>query len=302
MNGTKYLGALYLALAAGIWGGMYVVSKIVLASVEPLALVWLRYVIGLVVLVGVGIATRQRWRIRPRDVFLIVAIGLVGYGVSIWAQFRGTALSTAQMGAMVTSATPAFMVVFARMILGERISGRRVAAVVIATVGVLLVVGVGRLTAQDRLGGLVLLLAAVTWALMSVLIKRLPTEYSALLVTTYGIGVAAVTMTPAALSEMPPWHLILARPELWVGTLYLGIVSTAGAFFLWSRGLQLTDAASGGLLFFFQPLVGTVLGWLVLDEPVGVPFIVGAVLIVIGVLLTMRPQDPAPPRAQIAEP
>lgn len=105
----RYLGAVFMALAASIWGGSYVVSKIVLETVQPLALVWLRYVVALVTLVLAILVTRQSWRIRWRDVPLVITIGIVGYAISIWTQFLGTKLSTAQMGAMITSATPAFM-------------------------------------------------------------------------------------------------------------------------------------------------------------------------------------------------
>lgn len=63
--------------------------------------------------------------------------------VSIWTQFLGTKLSTAQMGTMITSATPAFMVMFGRIILGERITLRKAITVVLATIGVLLIVGIG---------------------------------------------------------------------------------------------------------------------------------------------------------------
>jgi drug/metabolite transporter (DMT)-like permease len=45
----KYIGALYLALAASIWGGMYVVVKVTVAVVPPLELVWMRYAIAGVV-------------------------------------------------------------------------------------------------------------------------------------------------------------------------------------------------------------------------------------------------------------
>ncbi len=68
----------------------------------------------------------------------------------------------------------------------------------------------------------------------------------------------------------------LARPEIWGGLLYLGVISTACAFMLWNRGLQLLNAASGGLFFFFQPLSGTLLGWLLLGETIGGTFWIGA--------------------------
>ena len=71
-------------------------------------------------------------------------------------------------------------------------------------------------------------------------------------------------MTPVSLVQLHGVAMTeFARPTIWGGVLYLGVVSTAGAFFLWNKGLQMIDATSGGLYFFFQPLVGTFLGWIV---------------------------------------
>lgn len=286
---TRVLGGLYLGLAASIWGGMYVVSKVVLQVIAPLELVWLRFVVALVFLIGMGVLTRQSWRIRRQDIGLVLAIGVIGYAASIWAQFLGTKLSSAQMGSLITAATPAFMVVFARLLLGERITGKKALSVTLATFGVLLIVGLGNVSPSYRLGGLVLAVAALTWALMSVLVKRVPAGYSLIVVTTYAMLVATVIITPFTLPHMDTViHAVLARPVLWAGVLYLGIVSTAGAFFLWNKGLQMVDAATGGLYFFFQPLVGTLLGWLLLGEQVGLAFWAGAGLILAGVMLVIR--------------
>lgn len=58
------LGSLYLALAASIWGGMYVVVKFVVEIVPPLELVWLRYVIAIVALLIISVVKKQSWRIK----------------------------------------------------------------------------------------------------------------------------------------------------------------------------------------------------------------------------------------------
>jgi len=60
---------------------------------------------------------------------------------------------------------------------------------------------------------------------------------------------------------------------------------------LWNRGLQLLNASSGGLFFFFQPLVGTLLGWLLLGEKIGGIFWIGAFLILSGVLMVIKEKD-----------
>ncbi|CCF12809.1 putative membrane protein [Brevibacillus laterosporus GI-9] len=80
----------------------------------------------------------------------------------------------------------------------------------------------------------------------------------------------------------------MTHPTIWGGLLYLGLISTACAFLLWNRGLQLLNASSGGLFFFFQPIVGSFLGWLLLGEQIGFSFWIGTILIFIGVLLVIR--------------
>ncbi|GIO85641.1 membrane protein [Paenibacillus faecis] len=283
------LGSIYLALAASIWGGMYVVVKVVVSVVPPLELVWIRYLVAMAALITVGLITRQNWRIHKRDFLIIIAIGVIGNTISIVTQEMGTMHSSAQMGAIITSSTPAFMVIFARLLLKERLTLKKGLSIGLATIGVLFIVGVGGMNLSMKLGGIWLLIAALTWALMSVLVKLVPNQYSQITVTTYSILVALIVLTPFVL---PRLHEIdasqLAHPTIWGGFLYLGIASTAGGFLLWNRGLQLLNASSGGLFFFFQPVVGTLLGWLVLGENIGVTFWFGSTLIFIGVLLAIK--------------
>jgi drug/metabolite transporter (DMT)-like permease len=286
---SRYLGGLYMALAASIWGGMYVVSKIMLITIQPMALMWIRYVVALLTLGVAMLVSKQSWKIRKRDLPLVMMIGVIGYGLSIGTQFWGTKLSTAQMGAIITSATPAFMVLFGRWILGEKITVRRALSVGLATIGVLMIVGMGGFSHGDEWGGVILFVAALTWALMSVLVKRVPQGYSQLTVTMYAIFTATMMITPNAVEQLAhTTPAIWLQPMLWGGILYIGVLSTAGAFFLWNKGLQMVEASSGGLYFFFQPLVGTLLGWLILGEVVGLSFWIGAALIVISVLLVIR--------------
>ncbi|MGE7930613.1 DMT family transporter [Lysinibacillus xylanilyticus] len=283
------LGSLYLSLAASIWGGMYVVVKVVVDTVPPIELVWLRYMIAIIALFIIGIITKQSWRIDKRDWLLIFMIGLIGNTISIVAQEIGTMLSTAQMGAIITATTPAFMVVFARFILKEKITFKKAVSIILATFGVYMIVGSAHIDSSHQLGGVALLIAALTWSLMSVLIKRVPEQYSQIVVTSYGTLVAIIVLTPLAIPRLKnlDFHAMV-EPSIWGGLLYLGVISTACGFLLWNRGLQMLNAASGGLFFFFQPIVGTFLGWLLLGEQIGVSFWVGTVLIFSGVLLVIR--------------
>ncbi|CAN7361995.1 DMT family transporter [Paenibacillus sp. LjRoot153] len=282
------LGSIYLALASSIWGGMYVVVKMVVSVIPPLELVWMRYLVAIVALLIIGLITQQKWRIEKRYVLIIITIGVIGNAISIVAQETGTMLSSAQMGAIITSSTPAFMVIFARLLLKERLTLKKGISVCLATIGVFLIVGVGHMDLSSKLGGISLLIAALTWALMSVLVKRVPSDYSQIVLTTYSILVALIVLTPFVLPRLHAINMSqLTHPTIWGGLLYLGIVSTAGGFILWNRGLQMLNASSGGVFFFFQPVVGTLLGWLMLGEKIGVTFWIGSILILIGVLFVI---------------
>ncbi|GEC91663.1 DMT family transporter [Brevibacillus brevis] len=283
------LGSLYLSLAASIWGAMYVVVKVVVDIVPPLELVWLRYVIALLALLMIGVLTKQSWRIAKRDWLLIFLIGLIGNTISIVAQEVGTMLSSAQMGAIITSTTPAFMVLFARMILKEKITVKKAFSIVLATIGVCVIVGTAQIDTSNQLGGISLIIAALTWSLMSVLVKRVPGQYSQIVVTSYSILVAIAILSPFTLGRLTKLDFqAIMQPSIWGGLLYLGVISTACGFLLWNRGLQKLNASSGGLFFFFQPIVGTFLGWLLLDEQIGLSFWMGTAFIFIGVLLVIR--------------
>ena len=287
------LGSLYLSLAASIWGGMYVVVKVVVDIVPPLELVWLRYVIALFALLLIGAVTKQSWHVAKRDWLLIILIGFIGNTISIVTQEVGTMLSTAQMGAILTSTTPAFMVLFARMILKEKITAKKAISVVLATVGVCVIVGTTQIDPSNQLGGLSLIIAALTWSLMSVLVKRVPGEYSQIVVTSYSILVAIAVLTPFTIGRFTKLDFqAIMQPSIWGGLLYLGVISTACGFLLWNRGLQKLNASSGGLFFFFQPIVGTFLGWLLLGEQIGLSFWMGTTFIFIGVLLVIRDEKP----------
>jgi drug/metabolite transporter (DMT)-like permease len=70
------------------------------------------------------------------------------------------------------------------------------------------------------------------------------------------------------------------------GVLFLGIISTALAMVLWNNAFALVDANLASLTFFAQPVVGTLLGWLFLGERISALFLLGGLLIGIGLVIS----------------
>jgi drug/metabolite transporter (DMT)-like permease len=287
----RLVGALSGLIAASIWGGMYVVSDVVLDVVPPATLLLLRYTIALPVLWMAARMSRTSG-IQRADWPKLALTAFVGFGVSLLAQFAGTKLSTAAAGALITSATPAFIVLFAWLILRERASGRQWLGLGIATIGVLVVSLLGDQSATEEatnplLGNLLLIVAAVTWALYSVLVKLNAQKYTALAITLAVTALGIPIIAPVAAIELQTQTIGTMTLPVVLGMLYIGIGSTAIAFFLWNKSFELLDAATASLFFFAQPVVGALLSAIFLGQTLGWSFIVGGGLILLGALLGM---------------
>jgi drug/metabolite transporter (DMT)-like permease len=248
-----WLGSIYLSAAASIWGGMYVVSKMVLYAMPPWVLSEMCFVISLCV-VGVWAFLAREWKIARRDVKEMALLGLIGYTYSIGMQFVGTDLSGAASGALITSAFPAFISVFTWSTLREKTNLRQGTALAITIVGIFIVIGLPFENFTSFAGHLFLFSAAITWAMYTVFHRGLALKYSSLAVTFW--------------SNL--FGVIFTFPISW---------------WEWNKGFEYIGASVGSPVFIFQPVVGMLLGVWLLNEKLTWNFYPGAFLIITGVVL-----------------
>jgi drug/metabolite transporter (DMT)-like permease len=287
-NQNHYFPGLAAGLvAASIWGGMYVVSKVVLDVISPFSLLALRLILGAASLALV-IQLRGGFTISRQAFWRAFGVGVVGYGISLGFQFVGTKLSTAANGSLVTSATPALVLPFAALLLNEPVTPRRLVAILIASLGVIAVIDPRTADLSSNLfwGNLSLLAAALTWALYSVLVRKVSQGMDLL----QGSTIMLIGGLPSSL-VFSAWEINTTgigeiTPGIIGGVLFLGIISTAIAMFLWNYAFAHLPAAAASLTFFAQPVVGTLLGWFFLNEQITPLFLLGGVLIGLGILIS----------------
>lgn len=275
--------------AASIWGGMYVVSKVVLDIIPPFLLVTLRLILGALTLILV-LWIRGFPGIPRKQLLQVLGVGLVGYGISLSLQFLGTKLSTAANGSLVTSATPAFVLLFAWILLKEKITRLRLVALFLATLGVVAVIDPrsAQLDPDLFLGNVFLIGAAVTWALYSVLVRMATQNLDVIPFSLIAFLGGLPIVLPAGAWELETLGVGEISLGVVGGVLFLGIISTALAMVLWNNAFALVDANLASLTFFAQPVVGTVLGWLFLGERITPLFLLGGLLIGLGLVISSR--------------
>jgi drug/metabolite transporter (DMT)-like permease len=282
----SFAGLIAGLAAASIWGGMYVVSKVVLDVVPPFTLLLSRLILGALTL-GTVIGLRKTHMLTRAQSIQSFLVGVVGYGISLGFQFVGTKLSTASNGSLVTSATPAFVLIFAPFLLAERTTTRGLIALLISTLGVVAVIDPRTANLSPTLfwGNISLLAAALTWALYSVLVRKLSRSADLLASSAMMLLGGIPSSLVLSLWEIKTIGVGEITPGVIGGILFIGIVSTAIAMFLWNYAFAELPAAVASLTFFAQPVVGTILGAWLLGEHISILFIAGGVLIGVGLVI-----------------
>lgn len=286
----RHTATLAPLLAAALWGGMYVVGKWGFETVPPVTLAFLRVAVG-----GVTLLVIVRIRGSPRSFSsaehrrFVVLGGWIA--LTLLTQFLGTDLTNASQGSLLTVLTPVFTLLLGIALLGEALTVRKTLGMAIAVVGTVMVLAgqydLTRLGGGSSIGVVALLLASFGWAGYTVWGTPLVRRYSALETATYSTLWSVPMLAIAAAGELwmlgqSPLDLTITGPVIGA-VLYLGVLSTAAAWYLWYRGVADLEAGVVAVFFFAQPVVGALLGTAFLGETLGPTFLAGGLVMALGI-------------------
>ena len=287
---VPYLEALF---AVVVWGASFIATKVVLNDISPVAIVWLRFTMGVIIL-GITSTLRKKLSIPNKTEWGYFALlGFLGITLHQWLQSNGLQTSEAGTTAWIVSTTPVFMAILGWLVLKEGLSWIKISGIFLAFVGVLLVVYDGDLTSVsigtfDTLGDVLILVSAVNWAVFSVLsrrgLKSHPASLMMLYVMTFGWFFTSILFfTGSGLDEFSR-----LTTNGWFGIAFLGIFCSGLAYIAWYDALQSLSAAQTGVFLYIEPLVAVVVAFFVLGEAVTVVSLVGGGVILFGVWLVNR--------------
>ncbi|MFJ8533381.1 DMT family transporter [Streptomyces sp. NPDC093591] len=279
------LGIAFAALATVVWSGSFVTSRALHDSVPPVQQAFWRWLVALAAVAPFG--ARQAWRQRKvirrhlGFVFLAALLGVATYNTLV--NQAGLTTPAANMG-MIMAASPVLMAVFERAA-GIRLGARRVAGLLTACAGVVLLIGSGAGGARFAAGDLWMVAAACCFASYSGLLRRKPAELGgvAFLFTTFLLG--TVLLVPAQGVSLAVQGGFEPTAGTVLPILYVGVVSSAVAFFAWNRAIALVGPGRAGVVYYLQPVCVALLSWAVLGEATGWTQVLCMALILGGVVL-----------------
>jgi O-acetylserine/cysteine efflux transporter len=219
------------------------------------------------------------------------ALGVLGIAVGQVAQTLGVRAITASTATVMSALIPIFVVIFARIRLGQPIRPRQAAGLVVAFAGVALVAGgdprdVLAGASRSNAGGEgLMLISAAAIALYYVLSIGLVDAYSVVTVTALSSLAGAGVLLPVA-----AWELRHAAASVTavgvVAVLYLAVLVTAVGLLIWFSALSRLPASFVAVLQYLQPVVGVAASAALFGDPLGVWFDAGVGLVLLGVALS----------------
>jgi len=278
----------FIFLALGVmWGSSYLFIKLAVDSFGTFTLIAFRLLIGAAFLWLVVVMSRQTLP-RDRKVYghlLVMAIIniTIPFTLITWAE---QSVDSA-LAAIINATVPLFVLVIAPMFLPEepiRVNG--VVGLAVGFMGVVLIVSPGLTAADgDPLGELALLGSSLTYAIGNVYNRRNVRGLAPLIPAVFQVTFALLIVGGLALVLERPWETAQPDAQAWFSVIWLGIFGSGMAYLVYFRLLGRWGATRTALVAYLLPVVGIVLGYLVLQEPIGPSLLAGTALITVGVAL-----------------
>lgn len=287
---SRSLVAVMFATLAIFWGLSFPAISVGLDYIPPLLFAAFRYSVAAVLLLAYATLATDDWRPVGRDNQLAILGGGVFLVTGNGLLFIGQQTVPSGVAAIIQALVPIATAIWALVLLGERLSLPGAVGVAIGFLGISLVVqpDPNNLLAGDTLGRLIIVGQVVSVSLGGVIIQRAAPSMGRVGLTGWSMLLGAILLHALSrgIGEAPGSDL--TAPVALVAVLYLGIFSTAFAFYIFFYILQVHGAFQASLITYLVPIVATLVGVFVLGETIGVLSIAGFALVAVGFGLLKR--------------
>lgn len=287
-NNKWFYHALTL-LTVVVWVVAFVNTKILIAAhLTPTEIFVYRIIVAYI-----GLLAVSRFRITFngwRDEALFAALGITGGSLYFICQNTALKLTLMTDVGVLIALNPLLTTLLAAIFLREeRFTWLKLAGSAIAFAGVgMLTFENGFVWGDGLLGDILAFGAALSWAIYSVILKRLNDRYSPLTITRKTFFYGLLTALPVMLSDTITPLSTLAQPIVWGNLVYLGLIASMAAYFAWGKATREIGAVSTTNYLYLNPVISMIIAWALYGESVGTVGMLGCLLIFAGILIVQH--------------
>ena len=295
MNSPRLQAFLALIAVSAMWGVAGPVIKMTLNHIPPFTFLWIRFCVVGLITIPWYIAYLYRRTISLKDIMILSLFGLMSTTIHLSLIFLGIERTTSTEAMLIGSIAPIFIVLLGVIRLKEHVTSRELIGMGFVLLGTGFTILQPLLSGNgftNVTGNSIILFSNIVFALFVFYSKKNFRHYSPLFITLHSSIVAVVTYFPLALIEnggtLPSFALLTSSGTVFFGIMYMAIVSYIMAYLLFEFGMSKIEISEGSIYTYIQPIFAAPVAVLWLHEAITVPFIIGATIIVAGVVLTER--------------
>jgi len=283
------LGYLFAVSATAIWSGNFIIARGLSDSIPPVSLAFWRWVVAVIVFLPFALKPLiAEKNILKKHIPYLCVTSLLGITIFNTLIYFAGHTTTAINLSLISITFPVFVVILSRFIFGELITLNKGMGIILVAAGVLLLITRGDLTKllniSFAIGDLWMLLAAITFAVYSILIKCKPERLSILAFQLSSFIIGLVFLLPFFVWEQMTVPFVGFDTKTVLSILYVGIFASLSAFVLWNKAVMAIGPSKAGMIYYTLPLFSGALAYFFLGEAATVIHFYSALLIASGIL------------------
>jgi drug/metabolite transporter (DMT)-like permease len=280
---------LYIGLFCLLWSFAFVAGKIGVTNCPPLILLTARFSLAGILILGVSALRDEKWQMTWRDAAVFAVLGVANNALYLGLGYTGLKTVSAGLGGLIVSANPVFTAALAALFLGESLTWRKVAGLLLGICGVGFIVWHRISVGTDSLHGILFTLASLASIVLGTILFKVLAPKGSLWI---GNGVqnlaGGLALLPFALSFSSVSDIVPSA-RLLGAFAFLVLGGSILAYLLWFHLLKVCGATAASAYHFLMPPLGMLFAWMVLGEHVESRDLLGIIPVAIGIYLVTRP-------------
>ena len=293
-NNKIYLAAIYLFAATFFWAGNFIVGKTAsINEIPPVSLNFYRWVLAWLILLPFTykeLIKKKNYILNNIGLFII--LGITAVTIFNSALFYSLKFTQVISGVLMISTVPVMIIFISSLLKIERTNIFQIIGVVLSLTGVLFIITKADFELLKNLdfnrGDIFMIIAMLSWATYSALLKKQKYELSQISLLQVVIGFGVIFLIPLYLIDLNMGNLIKLEKPFFLTLTYVVLFPGLASFFFWIKGVSLIGANRAGVFLHLMPILGAVMAMIIFDEKILFYHFLGAIFIVAGITLSNK--------------
>ena len=289
----------HLALfsVALIYGANYSIAKLAMdeGHIQPLGFIFFRMLSGLV-LFGLIYRLKVKEKVARGDFGRLMLCGLFGVAINQMFFFSGLKLTTPISAALIMTTTPILVLLASAIIIGERITPRKILGIIIGAAGAILLITYGKTIsfAQEQFwGNLMILINALSYGVYLVFVKSLMDRYNPITVVFWVFLFGLIFSLPFCIQEALSVNWTGFSTVTWMAFIYVLLFTTFLTYLLNAFALVSVNPSVVSIYIYLQPFLAALVALVMESDQLTMVKLLAGGLIFIGVFLVSSAQKVA---------